>query len=223
MESWANRAVSFTSALERHTDRVTVNSCESDAPLKLRDLVPFMRASRQTYPEQIVEFLTAASSSCRCDFLARGKYTLSDEQARVFPAGQDLPDWYFHGVATLCNLEYFAEWMDAYTLVPEEYQDDWHESFIFMNAQQFDFLALDLSSNDNDPPVILLSHEVFAKAQIAPNFSTFLERWEMVHYLNPINFFEFGFIDDATDEFDPQPDAIGRLHQSFPFLDAESK
>lgn len=60
-----------------------------------------MRAARQKYPDQIVEFLTTVSSSCRCDFLARGKYVLSEEQARIFPPDQDLPDCHFHGRATL--------------------------------------------------------------------------------------------------------------------------
>jgi hypothetical protein len=90
----------------------------------------------------------------------------------------------------------------------EEYSDStqaaiWLHSLPFQRIANGDYLGLDISAEQDDPPVVYLAHDGDSQI-IAPSFTSFLQTWADLCYFGPeswmIDLFqaENGFLDATS-------------------------
>lgn len=78
----------------------------------------------------------------------------------------------------------------------------WLNSFPILHVNNGDVIALDISSESRDHPVLYLSHEDEHFLPIASNFDSFLSAWEKLFYIDPTLWFEY--LDSETGLLNPQ-------------------
>ena len=85
----------------------------------------------------------------------------------------------------------------------------WTSAVPFTRMANGDFLALDLSAQDIDPPVVYLSHDDDSSV-IAPDLPGFLDAWERLAYVGPEHWLLLEFV-DGRGRLDPESDRAARL------------
>jgi hypothetical protein len=212
---WVARALAFTSGLGRlsHSD---VRSTHQDPRAAEADIRAVERALGRTIPAPLRTFFAWGTSGLDCGYvlapagqdLDRLRGLLPDE-TRIFGGGRigpvsELPDF----------SRAVREWAEE-TWVAESPAERfiWDSSFPFTRLDNGDYLALDLRTNDTDPPVVYLNHDD-ESFLLASDFAAFLGAWERLGYIGPEHWLLREFI-GADGYLDPESDRASRLRALF--------
>lgn len=131
-----------------------------------------------TLPRVYQHFLAQVSGGIdyQFSFQPEGADDSTSGGARLFKASQLVED-----------LQSCKDWAtDTWIADSEEDQELWLNGLPFAAMANGDYLALDLRSKADDPPVLYLSHDD-ASSEIAPSLSAFLSAWERLGYIGPEN------------------------------------
>jgi hypothetical protein len=189
VKGWINRARAFTQSLEQLPGETILElsiSPASDDPVMDNS----SREWRVDLPDQIGNFLLKGSADCRFHYVWTPPVTPARELKEVFPDQS-----YIYGGGSVCKLADFKNSQDACAwwflggkldgkglerLVP------WLSSFPFLPTENGDYLALDVETNWESPPVLYLNHECTDDIQqVAATFEHFLTEWEKLCYIGP--------------------------------------
>lgn len=138
------------------------------------------------FPERLKRFLTEGSGNCYFHYYWPEPEREKSKIPSVLLGGA-------HGSARLCDVEEMPELQELFHWAANDC--DWvsenkKESRIWMNAipivnlENGEYLALDLTKDKDDPPVIYLGDTDGHKI-ISANFDEFLRHWEGICYLGP--------------------------------------
>lgn len=84
--------------------------------------------------------------------------------------------------------------------INKEISDRWKSSFPLIAMRNGDFIAFDMATNAENPPIIYLSHDEEIIRTLANCFEEFLDTWARINYAGPEiwDFEDWGFLNPET-------------------------
>jgi len=166
-----------------------------DPPLEQTELQRLQMSITLPLPEALRQFWLTGSRHCACRYICRD----AKGHAQLFggPAfldAQELPEHLL-----VCHDWAENTWISEY---PEE-QRYWLNAIPFLHMDNGDYLGLDMSQGQEDPPVVYLSHDEQTFV-LARSFTAFLEQWQQLSYIGPESWMleglrnEEGLLDAST-------------------------
>jgi hypothetical protein len=189
--SWVKRARQFPESLHGLPGEIRIE-CNVSPPLTDSEADGLADQLPRGLPLVLRQFLTTGSANCACRYVWKPPEWLLSKIHQVFPL-----NYYICGGANLCDspeFEYhqfccqgWAEGFDQFW-GPESALDSalMRRSVPFMIISNGDYLALDVETDRENPPVAYLSHEGSGTSRlIAPSFERFAMDWERLSYIGP--------------------------------------
>lgn len=187
---WIQKAVSFTEKLTKlkpFFDEVSIEIIVKPS-LSESETLEIVSNTNKFTPSELIKFWHTGSANCNCD------YTLSIPKAEISLSINEilgLQSSLYGGAAfipatklpeKIIEIEEWAmeTWISEY---PNE-QRFWLNSVPFIEIQNGDYIALDITERKNNPQVIYLSHDDESFV-ISESFTNFLTNWEDLCYIGP--------------------------------------
>lgn len=198
-KAWIKRAVLFVQNLgepDKLSDELQYK-CIFESTLINIDFESISSANDKTIPSELKEFWIAGSQKFSC--VNKDLELVSDTKSHTIFSF----DFEFYGNARfitpqelsvhLSNCHEWAEetWITEYPLE----KSYWQNSIPFMEMNNGDYLAVDITQSKDDPAVVYLSHDDESLI-IAETFTSFLHHWEKIDYAGP----EIWIIEEFLDE-----------------------
>lgn len=213
--AWITRAQAFIHNLAGAAE-AKVHSSVAAPPASDEDVVAVERALGATLPSSLREFFTRGSAGLDYSYtfepsnelLDRLREILPDQRriyggARVGPLS-DLPDL----------SRSTSQWASETWIAEEDAQRAiWESARPFLLLDNGDYLALDIGSDQAEPPVVYLKHDDESVA-IAPGLDEFLRAWEGLCYLGPEHWLLLEFVSRGG-YLDANSDHAARLRGLF--------
>ncbi len=150
-------------------------------------------------PKELQNFWLQAARSCNI------RYVCFDATGQADIYGEIR---FFDPLKLSENLDDCKEWAGIFMEYPDPAQSAiWLNSLPFQEISNGDYLGLDISIKDDNPPVIYLSHDGDSQI-IASSFTSFLSTWADLCYIGPENWIlepfqdEKGWIDSTSQKAD---------------------
>ena len=209
--AWVARAQAFTDGLQSLPD-AEVHACAVAPAARDAELDAVERAVGRTLPSSLRAFFArgAAALDCRYTFEPDGQALEGLREllpyetgvyggARIGPASE-LPDW----------SRSVGEWAeDTWVAESPDQKRVWESALPFAALDNGDYLALDLRSDEADPPVVYLNHDDESSI-ITGTFEGFLGAWERLCYLGPEHWLLLEFAVPGG-HLDPDSERAARL------------
>jgi hypothetical protein len=212
--TWIGTARDFVSSLVSLPGEVNVETSVAP-PMTQHEADVLARSLPMGLPRVIRDFLTEGSSRCECRYWWEPPARPWPELREIFPSQN-----FIDGGPSFCHPEILADlqesrldWAEGFDGDDDESRRDrelWTRSAPFSEIGNGDLLALDISEDTDDPPVVYLSHEGGSNV-IAPSFNHFLQHWEVMSYIGP----EIWLLNDWIDG---RSGWIDSNHQKSPLL-----
>lgn len=186
----------------------TEATVSSEYPLEVDALQQLIAEVDIFMPEELQRFWLEAASSTDCRYVlrgARGKVATCLDS--IFGTGHDVyGEIFFSSPNDLPNhLEACRGWAAAFEEAPNPSQKAfWLNAVPFHSLLNGDYLALDVSAELADPPVVYLAHDDETSGILAPSFTSFLDVWAKLCYVGPEDWMlkpfrnENGLLDDTV-------------------------
>lgn len=223
---WIYRAEIFVSGLPEWAGTPHVNNAppkinvenielEIAAPLNAQEIANLEDEMSCVFPLRLKQFLSTGSGNCQFFYsLTIAEDSVSEVTRLVGPS--------IIGEANLCNSSEMPQYQAMCRISAEDF--DWiykieGEQEIWMNALPFiymrngDYLALDLTKDQEDPPVIYLG-PTDGHFVVSPNFDEFLKHWEGICYLGPESWI-IGEFFDTTDHLNAATEKARAVRRFF--------
>jgi len=211
--AWVARAQAFTDGLQALAD-AEVRASTIAPPAAIADLDAIERELALTLPRSLHAFFRHGTAfvDCRYTFEPDGRALdrlreLLPYEIRIFggaligPASE-LPEW----------SRSVGEWAeDTWIADSPEQKAVWKAALPFTALDNGDYLALDLRSDEADPPVVYLNHDD-ESVVIAGSFVDFLRAWERLCYVGPEHWLLLEFA-AAGGQLDAESDRAARLRR----------
>lgn len=188
--SWINRAALFSETLNNFAPFFGDLAFNTSIypPITKSELLELTSKTELFIPKALSDFWLQACQFC--DFSYQCGDAKDEKKARILNNffGQNL----IYGGARFLNALDLPEHLDGNQAWAEEtwiaeYPEEkafWMNSIPIVSMGNGDYLALDISNNLDDPPIIYLSHDDESSI-IAPSFTDFLFHWEKLCYIGP--------------------------------------
>jgi hypothetical protein len=214
--AWLARAQDFTSGLTRLPGNVTAD-VEIAPPLSGAAREELESSLSFPLPLSLRLFLVQGSGDCYCRYVWEPPPEMISQHKEILPYGRDI----FGGLRYWNSDAILSGWQHCQQLAAEavaasepQYQEYWQQKLPFAFILNGDYLALDLSQQDLEPPVVYISHEGEEDGGvIAPSFDAFLQTWEQLCYVGPEAWLLGEFRDPASRLLDPRSDKAKKLRQ----------
>jgi hypothetical protein len=212
---WILRAEAFTTGLRRLEGQVQTETLVAP-PLTLDALQRLEAAIPQPLPLPLRRFLREGSAHCACRYVWEPPAAIAEQLPEIFGGGA------MGGGAHLCNAEELVddcqacqEWATETWIAhfPED-KTLWLHAMPFASVRNGDYLGLDLSKGERDPPVVCLSHDDHS-GSIASTFEAFLLAWERLCYIGPEIWLLDEFRDPRTGLLDSETSKAEQLRRLF--------
>jgi hypothetical protein len=212
---WTLRAEAFTTGLTQLAGEVRTETRVAP-PLTLDALQRLEAALSRPLPLPLRSFLLEGSAHCACRYVWEPPEAISEQLPEIFGGGVTA------GGANLCNAEELVdycrgcqEWATETWIAhfPED-QVLWLHAMPFASLRNGDYLGLDLSKGERNPPVVYLSHDDHSSL-IASTFETFLLAWERLCYIGPEIWLLDGFREPRTGLLDSETSRAEQLRRLF--------
>jgi hypothetical protein len=204
---WVERAVAFTQRLRSFPGEIRITA-ELGKPVSRSEIETLNKRLRLPLPVSIVEFLTAASSHCNCEYWWEPPKELQTLLEELFPSNT-----FIFGGASLCDISQFENngrgCYDTGEAMAQDFPGDsvlWLNSVPFYEQGNGDYLGLYVGSDlrSRDYPVVYLDHDGSGFSRVlAASFDEFLEAWEDLDYIHPFFLREF-FLDAGSEHINPK-------------------
>lgn len=214
--AWLSRVKAFTDALK--TCKGCEVLCDMAPPLGVEAFKNLQHELRLAVPRAVKDFLLQGSASC---FF---KYSLPIGTNTALPGSLDFLNETLDGGGLLCPAHKLADYLsDAHAWATDtwiaDYPEDqsfWLNSLPILEVGNGDYLAVRADKEQDDPPVVYLSHEDESRV-VAPSFTTFLQVWEALCYIHPDLALLDPFIDADTGYLFSRSEVADALRTLFHF------
>jgi hypothetical protein len=190
-KAWIRSAEAFTNNVTRLGIHFTQVEAEVaiEPPLAEPDLAQLQESIEQYLPAELRRFWLTGSRHCNCRYVCRNAQ--GDMLRRV--AQVSVGDQNLYGGASFVNAlelpdHIFSchDWAeDTWIADFPEQQQIWRNALPIIFIENGDYLGLDLSKPQDDPPVVYLSHDDEESGVIAVSFTFFLQTWARLCYIGP--------------------------------------
>jgi hypothetical protein len=189
-KTWIERATFFTDNLAQLTPYFDNVSSEVivQSTLTESELTDIASKVDKRIPQELAQFWLTGSQHSNCSYLCGdAKSEIVPQVETIFGSFQEI-----YGGASFINatdlpqhLLNCRDWAQE-TWVAEYPQDKafWLNSVPFVEMNNGDYLALDVTEGRDNPPVVYLSHDDESFI-IAESFTDFLTHWERLCYIGP--------------------------------------
>lgn len=187
---WVEHAVLFTQNLSKHAPFFGKLDYEFSAKTRLseNELNIITSKTDKFIPNELKLLWLNGSRQCKCSYLCNeANAEMSIRIESIFAQKQSLYDGAsFYDAAEIPEqilaLREWAEetWISEY---PEQ-KEMWLNSVPFAGTTNGDYLSLDITNRQDNPPVIYLSHDD-ESSTISKSFTDFLTHWENLCYIGP--------------------------------------
>ncbi len=199
---WIERAASFTrnlAELAPNFDDVK-SEVSVQPPLTESELTEIASKTDRQIPQELANFWLIGSRHCDCSYICEGAQSeIVPQIENIFGNFQEI-----YGGASLINAaelpQHFLncrDWAEE-TWVAEYPKDKsfWLNSVPFVEMNNGNYLALDITEAKDNPPMIYLSHDDESSV-IAGSFTDFLTHWERLCYIGPESWMLENFQDES--------------------------
>lgn len=193
-KKWVRRAEKFVLGLPKFAGLAPLDDDSDEMhieakiakPLSEKAVARLEKEMNLKLPERLKRFLLEGSGSCHFSYVW-------DVPKDVGTKISFLAGGYFGGGAEFCNTKEMPETQEWYRSMAQDIswvsenkkeQKIWRNAIPLVYMENGDHLALDLTKDKDDPPVIYLGDTDGHKI-ISPNFDEFLRHWEGICYLGP--------------------------------------
>jgi hypothetical protein len=219
-KDWTARAAAFTAGLTRLQGTVKTEALVAP-PLNMEALQRLEATLPRLLPLPLRSFLLEGSANCACRYVWDPPAHLCEQLPEILDGG-------VYGGAELCNAEELVGYgrdchawaMETWVAESPDDQVLWLHATPFAALANGDYLGLDLSKQESDPPVVYLCHDD-QSSLIAPNFASFLLAWETLCYIGPEIWLLDKFRDPGSGYLDSETPEAERLRHLFGAVRAE--
>jgi hypothetical protein len=183
--AWVRRARAFMD-VTGSLPGMEIASRRVSRPLDRSRMEMLARSLRRPVVPVLARFLATGSGGLQC------RYVFEPDGAQSAALDELFGQSRIYGGPTLCIASELVEysrsvkdWIsDSWIAEDREQKEIWSHSFPFAALDNGDFLALDVTVEHDDPPVLYLDHEG-PSVELSRSFSAFLATWEGLGYIGP--------------------------------------
>jgi hypothetical protein len=217
---WVKRAQDFVGALPSRLEGEVEINVEVELPVPDQDVFTIESKLKRNIPQELKNLLTTGSGHCQCRYVWDDlSPTTTSLMKEIFPY-----QGYLYGGLTLESLfeyqrllESCKDWAGDAWLSEEDFEKNrwlWLNSLPIISIANGDYIALDWSENQPDPPVVYLSHDDESHI-ISPSFTHFLSEWEQLCYIGPEIWLLEEFLNEETGYLESNSEKGHKIRQLF--------